>query len=153
MTSQIDAYPITLHETIRYRDIDKQGHVNNAVYVTYVESARTALMYDPARALLNAGCEIVIAKLELDYLREIHWPGEVTIGTRVSKIGNSSLVLEHGVFQGEICAATASTVIVMIDSQTRKAAVFSDAAKEKFEFLKSPDLAETGSSASQTKSG
>lgn len=129
----LDHYPIKKTENIRYSDTDRQGHVNNAIFVTFVESARVDILYPPEHHLLTPGCEFVIANLNISFLNEMHWPGDVVTGTRVSKIGRSSVTFEHGLFQNQFCTATATTAIVMINSTTRKSTPFSERAIAQFQ--------------------
>lgn len=113
-------------EKIRYADTDRQGHVNNAVFATFCESGRVALFFEAGEKLAPPGCEFVIARLELDFRAELRWPGRAEIGTTVLDIGRSSFRLGQGIFSGETCAATAETVIVLLDSATRRAAPLPD---------------------------
>lgn len=113
-------------EKIRYADTDRQGHVNNAVFATFCESGRVALFFETGEKLAPAGCEFVIARLELDFRAEMLWPGQAEIGTAVLDIGRSSFRLGQGIFCGESCAATAETVIVLLDTATRKATTLPD---------------------------
>jgi len=118
--SALDAYPLVTSDKLRYRDTDRQGHVNNAVFSTLLETGRVELLYDSAQPLNSADGCFVIASLHIEFLREITWPGEVKIGTRVKRIGGSSITLEQGLFQSGNCAAVAETVIVQMDEKTRK---------------------------------
>lgn len=113
-------------EKIRYADTDRQGHVNNAVFATFCESGRVALFYEAGEKLAPPGCEFVIARLELDFRAELRWPGQAEIGTTVLDIGRTSFRLGQGIFSGESCAATAETVIVLLDSTTRRATALPD---------------------------
>lgn len=108
-------------DILRYRDTDRQGHVNNAVFATFLESGRVAFLYDPRQPLAPEGASFVIARLVLDFRAEVNWPGSVDIGTTVMRIGGKSLTLSQGVFVGESCVATAETIIVLMDDATRKA--------------------------------
>ena len=122
-TPDIGDFPHTIKETVRYNDTDRQGHVNNAVFSTFLECARTGILYDKARGLNTAHSEFVIIKMELDYLAELQWPGEVEIGTRIQRIGRSSLIFEQAIFQQTICAAQSTNVMVLIDTDTRQSTV------------------------------
>jgi acyl-CoA thioester hydrolase len=117
---RIDSYTIWARDIIRYADTDRQGHVNNAVFATFLESGRVSLLYDPARPLAPPGAAFVIARLALEFRSEIRWPGEVMIGTRVLRLGHSSVTLGQGLFVNGTCAAAAETVIVLMDEATRK---------------------------------
>lgn len=116
----LEAYPHVSSAEIRYADLDRQGHVNNAVFATYSEIGRVAFMYDPARPLAPDGTSFVIARLLIDFRSELFWPGTVEIGTGVLKIGRSSFTLAQGMFSRGLLAATAEATIVMVDKQTRR---------------------------------
>ena len=122
------AFPLRTRDKLRYADTDRQGHVNNAIFATALETGRVELLYAPAAPLHEPGCAFVIASLHLDFLGELTWPGEVEIGTRVSAVGKSSLTLAQALYQGERCVATAETVIVQMDEATRRSRPLSEAA-------------------------
>jgi acyl-CoA thioester hydrolase len=63
----------------------------------------------------------VVARLEIDYRAELFYPGQIDIGTRVLSIGRTSFRVGQGIFKGDTCAATAETVLVLMDDATRKA--------------------------------
>jgi acyl-CoA thioester hydrolase len=108
------------HDKLRYADTDRQGHVNNAKFATFLESGRVAFLYDPAAPLAPAGCEFVIARLAIDFRAELRWPGTVDIGSVIVAVGRSSLTVGQGLFVGDGCAATAESVIVLTDATTRR---------------------------------
>lgn len=135
----LNDFPLHSSDKIRYADTDRQGHVNNAVFATFLETGRVEIIYDPEIALARPGSECVIARLELDLRAELRWPGTVQIGTRVIAVGRSSVRLEQGLFQDGRYAARAETVIVLIDMQSRRATPFSDAALERLHALAVPD--------------
>jgi acyl-CoA thioester hydrolase len=115
-----EAYPHHSSAEIRYADLDRQGHVNNAVFATYSEIGRVAFMYNPARPLASKETSFVIARLLIDFRAELLWPGTVDIGTGVLKIGRSSFTLAQGIFSKGTLAATAEATIVMVDKETRR---------------------------------
>ena len=122
----LNDYPHVRQENVRYGDTDRQGHVNNAVFSTFFECSRTSILYDPSRNLITPDREFVIVKFEVEYLAELGWPGTVDIGTRVVRLGRSSIVCEQAIFQNGVCAAISSNVMVMIDVVTRKSAALPD---------------------------
>lgn len=113
-------YPLWARDTIRYGDTDKQGHVNNAVFSTFLETGRVQFLLNSGKPIRAPGTNFVLARLVLDYKAEMLWPGEADIGTRVKSVGKSSFVLEQIVMQGDTVTAVAETVMVMVDEQTRK---------------------------------
>lgn len=100
-----------------------QGHVNNAVFSTFMETGRVDLMVMHLDGMPPDGCALVIANLTLDFRGEIRWRGE-QIGTRVARVGRGSTTMDQAIFQGELCAATAQTTLVIIDAATRRSAPF-----------------------------
>ncbi|MBN9697933.1 MAG: acyl-CoA thioesterase [Zoogloea sp.] len=129
--STLADYPLRTYEKLRYADTDRQGHVNNAVFSTLLETGRVELLYQPGAPLHAEGCAFVIASLHLDFQGEITWPGQVDIGTRVSSVGKSSLSLEQVLFQHDRCVATAKTVIVQMDETSRRAHPLNDGARHR----------------------
>jgi len=126
-------FPHHATDTVRYGDTDRQGHVNNAVFATFLESGRTQLLREPILGSLPPGTAFVLAHLSLDYVGEITWPGSVDIGTRIATIGRSSVRFEQAIFQDQHCVATAQTVTVMVDLATRKSTPLSDGLKRYFQ--------------------
>lgn len=93
------------------------GHVNNAVYVTWMEVGRTMFI----ETFLPPGgpIDMVLAHLGIDFIKETRFPGDVQIGGRLSKIGNTSIETVWGAFQGEQCLAAATCINVFFDVQRR----------------------------------
>ena len=116
----LETFPLRTFEKLRYADTDRQGHINNAIFSTMLETGRVELLYSPELPLHERGCAFVIASLHLDFHGEITWPGTVDIGTRVASIGKSSLTLEQGLFQHGQCVALAKTVIVQMNETSRR---------------------------------
>ena len=127
---KLDDFPLRTFDKIRYADTDRQGHVNNAVFATFLETGRVEVLYNRDYHLLAEGASFVIASLKLDFLKEIRWPGQVDTGTGILKIGNSSIRIYQKLFQDGQCVATAETVIVQVDDQTGRGKRLSDDARE-----------------------
>ena len=115
---QLQDFPLHATDKIRYSDTDRQGHVNNAVFATFLETGRVNIIYNPDFPILAEGASFVIASLQLNFLREIHWPGQVDIGTGISKVGNTSIRLVQHIYQNEQCVATSESVIVQVSDET-----------------------------------
>lgn len=111
----LDKFPFQTFDKLRYADTDRQGHVNNAVFSTFLETGRVAFLYNAENPILDEGASFVIASLHLNFLRELNWPGRVDIGSGVTNIGNSSIKMYQQLFQNGQCVATAETVIVQVD--------------------------------------
>lgn len=118
--STLDAFPLKAFDKLRYGDTDRQGHVNNAVFATFFETGRCELLLDPSTTIIGPGQSLVLARLEIDLVAEVNWPGTVEIGTAVTRIGRSSVGLEQALFQNDILVARATSVIVLTDVTTRR---------------------------------
>jgi acyl-CoA thioester hydrolase len=127
----LEDFPARASDKVRYGDTDRQGHVNNAVFATFLETGRVEILYDRGHPLADPGSAFVIARLVLDFRSELKWPGEVTIGTRVAAIGRSSVKLEQAIFQNGKCVATAETAIVQMDETTRRSRSLSQLARDR----------------------
>jgi acyl-CoA thioester hydrolase len=116
-----EQFPGRTSDIIRFGDLDPQGHVNNTVFATYFETGRVMLLREPGNELGALGVTTVLARLDISFLREMHWPGTVEIGTGTTQIGRSSYSFLQAIFHEGECAATANATMVMIDRATRKA--------------------------------
>ena len=113
-------------EILRYSDLDPVGHVNNNAYGQFIENARTMLFSHAERVVRDAGGAVegydwVIRRLEYDYLREVRYPGEIEVGIAITRVGNSSMIMQHGVFTAAYCAATSMGVSVCFNLDARAA--------------------------------
>ena len=122
-------FPLKTFDKVRYADTDRQGHVNNAVFATFLETGRVEVLYNPDDPILAAGSSFVIASLKLDFLKEINWSGRGDTGTGIMKIGNSSIRILQKLFQNEICVANAETTVVQVDNRTKKGSPLTENAK------------------------
>ncbi|OBK32436.1 thioesterase [Mycobacterium sp. 1165196.3] len=131
-------FPAHAYDKLRYADTDRQGHVNNSVFSTALETGRVELLHAPDAGITEAGKSFVIARLELDFRGELMWPGQVAIGTKVQSVGRSSITLAQGLFQHDRCVALATTVVVQVDDRTRRATPWSAAAATRLLALQPP---------------
>jgi len=113
-------FPDRTTQTIRHGDLDAQRHVNNTVFASFFESGRVQLIRHPEHGLHVPGTTFVLARTEIDYLRELHFPGTVEIGTGIVHIGRTSFTFAHALFEGGLCAATGRATMVLIDATTRR---------------------------------
>ena len=104
---------------VRFRDVDAMGHVNNAVYATYLEQARAEYFGEVVgRPLDDVGT--VLVDLHVEYRRPIELADDtVTVRLRVTDVGESSVETAYEVCAGGEVAATAETTQVVIDDDGR----------------------------------
>lgn len=106
----------------RWGDMDVLGHVNNAVFFTFDESARlhyfNRLMAADDSFWKQQG--LILANIGCDFIAQLHHPAEVDVGYRVSRLGGSSLRTEAGLFVGEKLVAITRAVIVWFEYPAQK---------------------------------
>jgi acyl-CoA thioester hydrolase len=119
-TPQLDDFPYRLTDNVRFGDLDPNQHVNNAVYATYFETGRVSLMKDRSYGLMPEGLAWIMARLDIHFRAELHWPGTIELGLGVSKFGRTSVTFDQVVFSAGRCVASAQSVNVLIDEVSRK---------------------------------
>jgi acyl-CoA thioester hydrolase len=117
---------------VRFRDLDVMGHLNNAVYATYLEQARVKYIEDVVEEpLMETGA--VVADLHLDFERPIDWGDDVVVAVRADELGTSSIPLEYEIrVDGEV-AATAETLMVTFDTEAGEPRPIPDAWRERIQ--------------------
>ena len=113
-------YPHRTADIVRYADLDPQGHVNNAVFATYFETGRVAMFRNPDLGIGVPEGTFVLVRAEIDFLRELRWPGNVEIGTALAEFGRTSFKVVQAIFNGDACAATGRFTMVLMDKSTRR---------------------------------
>lgn len=106
--------------TLRFRDLDLLGHVNNVTLAGWLEDGRVAMEMpvQPLRADYD-GPVIVLADLHVQYREEVRFGAEVRVGTRIQRIGTTSVTIGQAVFADGRCAAVAEAVEVLIGASSR----------------------------------
>src|SRR5690348_10522069 len=101
---------------VRFRDCDAMGHVNHAVYFTYLEQCRL-LFWRELTGAPSPGTHVILARAECDYRAPAHFGDELEIGLCVAAIGRSSFTLTYDVANvvGGLAIASGRTVIVSYD--------------------------------------
>jgi acyl-CoA thioester hydrolase len=100
-------YPYVHRERVRFRDCDAMGHVNNAVFSTYLEEARIGV--------LGGLGAFILARVEIDFRSELRSGEEVEVRSRCSRVGTKSFDLEHRITTGDRVVAEAKSVLVSYD--------------------------------------
>lgn len=119
----------------RFDDLDPLGHINNIAFAVFAESARIEWERHHIKPLMAPGLDLVMAHLELDFLHELLWPGDVEIGTRLIRVGSSSLAFRQALFQNGRCCALVHPVLVQFDLTARRATPFAPEARRHFATL------------------
>lgn len=90
----MSGYRFVFPVEVRFHDLDALGHVNNVVYLTYMESARIAWwMHTTGRSELGQ-LAMILARTEVDYRSPVSFGETVEVGVRCASLRRSSFVLE-----------------------------------------------------------
>ena len=112
--------------SLRFSDEDNMGHINNVAYAAYVEQARVAFIDAFLKSGGDGGIDYVLVNVNIDFHREMHFPGAVDIGTRLIRFGNKSITTGYGLFKDSENVATAGSVNVFFDTKSGKTVPISD---------------------------
>lgn len=112
----LSEFPVITELPVQWGDQDALGHVNNVVFFRWWETARIdycreiGLMRDDASLAIGT----VLAAMQCDFRRQLAFPDTVRIGSRLARVGNSSIRIEHRLIsltQNEIAAEAVSTIV------------------------------------------
>lgn len=110
---------------VRYGDLDPQGHLNNAKYLTYFEQAR--VLYFEALGLFSKGQSfmdigVIVADIHIKYLAPVYLGAPIKVGVRTANIGNKSITVQETIVDGDSgkIYADGAVVLVAYDYHARK---------------------------------
>jgi acyl-CoA thioester hydrolase len=103
----VESFPHVHRDRVRFRDCDAMGHVNNAVFSTYLEESRIGV--------LGGLDDFILARVEIDFRSELRMGEEVAVRSRCSRVGTKSFDLEHVIAAGDRVVAEAKSVLVSYD--------------------------------------
>jgi acyl-CoA thioester hydrolase len=101
---------------VRYRDLDPMGHVNNAVYATYLEEVRTAFFREEVGVDL-ADSQAALASLDIDFRAPIQGTGTVRASLEVTNVGTTSLTFGYELHHDGRLVAEGETVQVALGKE------------------------------------
>ncbi|MBA3416197.1 MAG: acyl-CoA thioesterase [Chloroflexia bacterium] len=118
---------------LRWRDLDPYGHVNNAVFLTYLEQARDTAVTNLLREPLGE-VGYVLARVAIDYRRELRLAdGPVVVACRFTTIGGASIATRETIrTAGGDLAAEAEAVVVKFDREMRRSQRWTDEERRAF---------------------
>ena len=107
---------------MRFRDLDPMGHVNNAVYLTYCELARTRFYLEHAFKRSLHDIDFILAHADIDYVAAAEWGDRIEVSVWPSKIGESSFTLSYEIRDrtSNRLLATSSSILVSYDYGQKK---------------------------------
>lgn len=147
MWEELEGFPVSLVIPVLWGDMDPLGHVNNTRFFRWFESARVTYL-EQAISWRVDGVGPILAAIHCNYRRQIVYPDTVTVSARVSKLGNSSMTMEHRLISqvhGKL-AAEGESVVVMFDYKAQRPVRISRdirEAIERFEGRTFPEIPQT----------
>jgi acyl-CoA thioester hydrolase len=131
----MDGFKIVSEVQVRFSDTDALGHVNNAVYLSYLESARVDYLRELLGAKKIEELGVIIARVEIDYKSPAFHHETMRVGCRVEEIGGSSIRMDYRVEDKETgrLVALAKTVLVAYDYAAARVVRVSDEWRQKME--------------------
>ncbi len=102
---------------VRYADIDAQGHLNNAKYLTYYEQARIHYfeelgLFSKAQSFMDIGT--IVADIHIRYLAPVYLGADIRVGVRTASMGNKSITLQETIVDGENGQVYADGTVVLV---------------------------------------
>ena len=120
---KLKEYPLHVEIETRWRDLDAFGHVNNAVFATYIETARGTLFKKWNLPFDGKGQSLIVASITINYHQQLKHPSSIIIGQKITRIGNTSFNVESALFNKnnmEEAIATAKVIVVCFDFEKQK---------------------------------
>ena len=111
---------VTHVEQVRFRDLDPMGHVNNAVFLTYIEQARVAFLAEVGAATGLEDMNLIVARVEIDFRAPVRLGQEVEIAVHATRFGTKSFDLDYELRVDGDVVAEAKSVQVAYDYSRRE---------------------------------
>ena len=117
-------YGFATDEHLRFADIDANGHINNGAFLQLLENARVSYM----RSIVRSGLprfRVVVGRLEIDFRRQMFYPGRATACARLVEVHQRKCVIGHALFDGDgNCTAVLKAIMVSLNEQTHRSMPF-----------------------------
>jgi len=95
--SDLSAFPFKAKLSTRWKDLDAFGHINNAVYLSYIENARVQLFN--LWNITFSGKSIMVVSAQIDYVAQLFHPESLDIGQKVTRVGTKSFDITSGLYK------------------------------------------------------
>lgn len=145
--SQRESYRRFTAITPRWNDNDVFGHINNAEFYAFFDTAVMRFMIDSNIVSLSGGAlATLVAETGCRFHREVTFQDSVSVGLRVASIGNSSVRYEIGVFANESATAAADGhfVHVFVDRATKRPMAIPEDARTRLQEIAIPAVYQRG---------
>jgi acyl-CoA thioester hydrolase len=125
-------FPFTVDIKVRFRDLDAMGHVNNAVYFTYMETARTEFFASLLGVTQPADVPVILGETSCRYHTPAHMGETLRVGLGVGRIGTKSFEIVSQIIGGDgRLVATGQSTLIMYDYVNGTSFPIPDALRER----------------------
>ena len=124
-------FPYVHREEVRFRDVDVFGHVNNAVYLTYLEDARVGFLRQLGLVRSVDDIRMILARIEIDFRGQVGLGETLEIAVRAPRFGTKSFDLEYEIRSRGRVVATAKSVLVAFDYENNATMAIPDHWRER----------------------
>ena len=122
-------YGFATEEHLRFADVDANSHVNNGAFLQLLENARVSYMRQIVRGNLPR-FRLVVGRLEIDFKRQMFYPGRATACARLIEAHERKCVIGHGLFDGDgNCTAVLRAIMVSLNEETHRSVPFEPAVR------------------------
>jgi acyl-CoA thioester hydrolase len=120
----LDGFPLVTTIALLWGDQDAFGHVNNLAYLRWAETSRVEYLERVGMwaKLPPTGLAPILASIRCDYKAQVNYPDTVLVGTRVTRIGTSSVRMEHRIVSRNLdrVVADLDSTLVLLDYPRNK---------------------------------
>ncbi len=124
------------HETdFRFNDLDPLGHMTSLSFLNFFETARIMFVRSAGYPVDAPATGWMLVNLQADYYAQMHFPGRAHVGTRLTRLGRSSITTVQAMFQDGVCTANLVTSLVLVDRASDRSSPMPEGLRESLQKL------------------
>lgn len=130
-------FPISYRFDVRFVDLDGLGHINNAVYLSYIEQLRVRWLKDSGifdAFAVKKPIPLILARSEIDYISQGYYREKILCQAVISRIGTKSFDIDYEISsedgQNIICLARAKSVLVWFNYKSNQSTAIPTSVKD-----------------------
>jgi acyl-CoA thioester hydrolase len=133
----LPGYSVTISQPVQWGEQDGLGHINNMHFIRWFESARIAYLLECGIEITNTGVGPILAAVSCNYRQQVTYPDTLIVGARVTRIGRSSMAIEHQLWSEQLqaVAAEGDSTVVMFDYHNQKSFAISPDLRARIEAI------------------
>lgn len=144
---ELAGFKVVIEIPVLWGDMDPLGHVNNTRFFRWFESARVAYLEQVVGEWdgLPQGVGPILAAIHCNYRRQVVYPDTIEVGARITRLGNSSMTMQHHLVShkhGKL-AAEGESVVVMFDYNAQRPVRISAQLREAIETFEERTLTDS----------